>query len=628
MKTQNSGVDSCRCPPDYRTWRRVGSVRWSVFGEDLLLASLKNYIENRENGAVGDRPSPLLPTSGLERCDNPYKEFDWEADKVRGYPTKDSRGNNKRYWYILKHKQSGKRITGFYEEPDYGEGHPDCDGNYWWKVVFTDTENDEIRNWMEEKDENYLNRIRTEDPELYKEEIKNHPDHPPVVRHLAKLAEIERRQQQEQQQIDRLQQELEAMRLAQQQSSAAKSPLSQHQINFADLVFNKKLAEGSFGEVWDGQWLRTPVAIKKPHGDSQPVSDVAMDELFRRYRDSLEHEATIMADLNHPNIVKFYGLVKEPTLYVVMELMHLSLEAFLSKNSDVSWSLRFKIAMDVARGLHYLHHKAILHRDLKSPNVLLDEANRAKLSDYGTSKYGTSYSTQSLYSPFWVAPELLVMFNSRKKVDYTQACDVYSFAIVLWELAARQMPKPIQPAALIRGTRQQIPENTPKSMQALIESCWHAQANKRLTMAQVIEYLDANPITEDSSGASSGSSGASSSSSSSSTSSSSSSGGHATSSSRSSSSSTPSSRGSFGRFFATEEEPLPDEPDDDELCIMKAKHAYRAKESNQLSFLKGDELTVIDNNGKWWYCEQGGRRGLVPSNYLEPVEASLPAFQS
>jgi tetratricopeptide (TPR) repeat protein len=151
---------------------------------------LKSYRENRENGNLSDNPNRPFPSWEFENFDvkssnaqpggkwpdpqgrywwqiilyngQVIKDFYWTTDNQRGYPEKDSRGNN-RYWYCVYHAPSGTKIAGFSDEPDYQKGFPDKKGKYWRYLQFTDTYSSTIAQWMKEKDANYLARLQGEE---------------------------------------------------------------------------------------------------------------------------------------------------------------------------------------------------------------------------------------------------------------------------------------------------------------------------------------------------------------------------------------------------------------------------------------------------------------------------------
>jgi serine/threonine protein kinase len=277
-------------------------------------------------------------------------------------------------------------------------------------------------------------------------------------------------------------------------------------IHLEDLQFLREIGGSLLGKVFAGKWLgATEVAIKGSYAnnDTPLILDNTLRILQENYAQRLRKEAAIMAKLTHPNLVTLYGVVTEPQFYIVMELMTASLAAVLASDKDLNWSLRYRIGLDIANGLYYLHRYEILHQDLKSSNVLLNHENRAKLSGYGTSKYGT---TSIVHSSVWTAPELLTpLFMRNTTVDYEPPCDVYSFAVVLWELASREKPKEIAPWELVCDSRQDIPPNTPQSMVLLITRCWAQEANIRPKMkavveemSKIVEKMNKNPVVDDS----------------------------------------------------------------------------------------------------------------------------------
>jgi len=234
----------------------------------------------------------------------------------------------------------------------------------------------------------------------------------------------------------------------------------------------------------------TEVAIKQLH----------VQKISKELLDGFKKEASMMASLHHPNIVQLFGVCLEKGHYsIVMEYFPQgSLDKVLHSNESLTWQQRWQIAYDVSRGLSYLHGKAILHRDLKSSNVLLDKQMTVKLSDFGLSRGEDAQLTrQSVGTLAWMAPEL---FESGAK--YTQKSDVYSYGMILWELSSRK--KPFNEAtngaqiigAVTSGQRLNIPKDCPPSIAKLIGRCWAQKPKQRPEIEEVVnEYADATSIT-------------------------------------------------------------------------------------------------------------------------------------
>lgn len=192
------------------------------------------------------------------------------------------------------------------------------------------------------------------------------------------------------------------------QQADSKDQAELKRIDYSDLVLKQPpLGHGAFGEVHAGSWQGSSVAIKT----------FFMHGLKHQVLESFQHEANLLASLQHPHIVQFYGIVDQDPYCVVMEyasggsLNHL-LES--TKPEDFAWTDRLQIAKDLAKGLIFLHARhpmPVIHGDLKSHNVLLGPNYQAKLADFGVSKVVETYNqdTSSFRgTPRWVAPEMLL----------------------------------------------------------------------------------------------------------------------------------------------------------------------------------------------------------------------------
>ena len=252
------------------------------------------------------------------------------------------------------------------------------------------------------------------------------------------------------------------------------------------------LGEGAFGTVVRASWMGIDVAVKMLKAADFPPEMLQM----------FEAEAALHAGLRHLHIVSVYCFVtdhKPPC--VVMELLDRSLFALLRSREALPWPERERIAREISAGLLYLHKHDILHRDLKSPNVLLTGAKLAKLSDFGLSKIKSEVKTsltvagtskpQTVGTIPFMAPELF-----KRKPEYSRASDMYAYAHTLWELASRTTPFKDAPDAqlIIRwvgeGEREEVPEDAPVHFRAVIETCWDQVPAKRLTIEAALKALE------------------------------------------------------------------------------------------------------------------------------------------
>ncbi|GMF13416.1 unnamed protein product [Phytophthora lilii] len=209
----------------------------------------------------------------------------------------------------------------------------------------------------------------------------------------------------------------------------ADAKITSKRIAYDCLTFDKLIARGANGEVWRGTCGSQIVAIKqllpeKRHDESNVM-------LFA-------NEVRLASALEHPNIVRFVGLSwnRVCDLCIVSEFMEqgdLSVLLNSKRKEKLTWGReKLGIATDIAEALAYLHGRQpiIIHRDLKSLNVLLDNRLRAKLSDFGLSRERSSDDTMTngVGTLLWTAPEIL------RGEAYSEKADVYSYAIVLSEL--------------------------------------------------------------------------------------------------------------------------------------------------------------------------------------------------
>ncbi|MED6120786.1 Serine/threonine-protein kinase edr1 [Stylosanthes scabra] len=262
--------------------------------------------------------------------------------------------------------------------------------------------------------------------------------------------------------------------------------VSECEIPWEDLVIGERIGLGSYGEVFLADWNGTEVAVKKFL--EQDFSGDALNEFKREVR--------IMRRLRHPNVVLFIGAVtRPPNLSIITEFLPRgSLYRIIHNNCQIDEKQRIKMALDVARGMNCLHSSTptIVHRDLKSPNLLVDKNWNVKVADFGLSrlKHNTFLSSKSTGgTPEWMAPEVLRNERSNEK------CDVYSFGVILWELATLRLPwsemNPMQVVGAVgfQNRRLDIPKEVDPVVARIIWECWQQDPNLRPSFAQLTAAL-------------------------------------------------------------------------------------------------------------------------------------------
>eukprot|EP01111_Echinosteliopsis_oligospora_P005432 TRINITY_DN1875_c0_g2_i3.p1 TRINITY_DN1875_c0_g2~~TRINITY_DN1875_c0_g2_i3.p1 ORF type:complete len:576 (-),score=111.52 TRINITY_DN1875_c0_g2_i3:105-1832(-) len=258
-------------------------------------------------------------------------------------------------------------------------------------------------------------------------------------------------------------------------------------IDVLDLNFvGGKIGEGAFSEVWEGYWHGIHVAVKK----LKTMSDDGMfEERFLREVESLRKS-------NHQNVVMFFGVCLKPPCIVTEYMAGGNLYDLLHKSGvKLSSAEVTKMACDLAVGLHHLHSLSILHRDLTSLNILLDEMGNVKISDFGLSreKHQEGSMTMTLggiCNPRWRPPEI-----TKNLGHYSEKMDVYCFSLVVWEMLTGEIPfadlDGSQAAAQVAytGLRPKIPTTCPEPLRDLMTQCWVDDPNERPEFAYIVDVL-------------------------------------------------------------------------------------------------------------------------------------------
>uniref|UniRef100_A0A2P2JZV6 Uncharacterized protein MANES_06G025700 n=2 Tax=Rhizophora mucronata TaxID=61149 RepID=A0A2P2JZV6_RHIMU len=265
-----------------------------------------------------------------------------------------------------------------------------------------------------------------------------------------------------------------------------------------DLEEVRELGSGTYGAVYHGKWKGSDVAIKRIKASCFAGRPSERERLIADFW----KEALILSSLHHPNVVSFYGIVRDGpdgSLATVTEFMiNGSLKQFLrKKDRTIDRRKRFIIAMDAAFGMEYLHGKNIVHFDLKCENLLVNMRDPqrpvCKIGDLGLSKVKqhTLVSGGVRGTLPWMAPELL----SGKSHMVSEKIDVYSFGIVMWELLTGEEPYVDMHCASIIGgivsntLRPQIPTWCDPEWKSLMESCWASDPAERPSFSEISHRL-------------------------------------------------------------------------------------------------------------------------------------------
>lgn len=316
----------------------------------------------------------------------------------------------------------------------------------------------------------------------------------------------------------------------------ASSSLQQMAVDFDEITLIDIIGGGGFGQVWKATWRGTPVAVKVLTGSAQSKSAP------RPVLEEFAAEINLLRGMKHPNICLYMGACLEPPNRAIMtelaangslwDALRLPLAAPyvpcdgltragwpdelyqtrhgappLRSGSGLSmavpargtwhWVLVKRVAVGAARGMAYLHSgkPPILHRDLKSANILLGESYTAKLCDFGLSrlKARERSMTGNCGTVQWMAPEVLA------NQAYNEKVDVYSYGIICWEMLTRQCPydkmTPIQCALAVlnQDKRPEIPRWCPPQLQVLIRGCVKRDPDERPSFQQVLAALESMP---------------------------------------------------------------------------------------------------------------------------------------
>ena len=261
-----------------------------------------------------------------------------------------------------------------------------------------------------------------------------------------------------------------------------KQTLSKYLVDIKDYKIDKVIGKGGYGQV--------SLAFKG--GKQYALKELFFKELEGRDLQLFCREVQILGKCDSPFLLRLNGFTLSYPYVIITDYVPKGslFEALRHRQNSPNLTSTNKtlIALGIAQGMMSLHQMNIIHRDLKSLNILLDERALPHICDFGIAREKASENepiTHQIGTPHWMAPETFSGENYSNKVD------VYSYAVLLWEMLTESTPfrgkNPIQIMTIVyqRNERLRIPSNTPEPLKNLIKRCWDRNPDVRPTFAEI-----------------------------------------------------------------------------------------------------------------------------------------------
>ncbi|CAG8533801.1 3489_t:CDS:2 [Paraglomus brasilianum] len=263
-------------------------------------------------------------------------------------------------------------------------------------------------------------------------------------------------------------------------------------IPYAELEIGRKLGSGGFKDCYEGKYINKPVAI----------GEIRMINFSANEFQEIKHEINVLKQLLHENVTRFIGVSADTKQFcLITELCeHGDLFDYMRRTPKPTISQQIMFMHDISLGVNYLHTRrpSIIHRDLKSMNILISINLRAKINDFGLARIrqraNDSMHTQC-GTPNWQAPEFWSPTPS-----YTEKVDVYACALIFWEIMTwgehgypyqNYSEHQLYEAVRDKNIRPQMEmvRRYPQSLLELVRKMWQTDANSRLSMGSVVDEL-------------------------------------------------------------------------------------------------------------------------------------------
>ena len=260
--------------------------------------------------------------------------------------------------------------------------------------------------------------------------------------------------------------------------------IPQFHVDRDDFILENQIGRGSSGIVYK--------AKQKSTGNTVAVKELTSMNLDKYEVASLRREVVCLSSVKYKYLIDFIGATTTSPYWIVTTFMPgNSLFARLKEpvpGNGLDPNQLTIIAYEIAEGMAYLHSKNIIHRDLKTLNILLDEKNEPRICDFGISRQCDNMMTGLVGTFNYMAPEIIA------KTGYNLKADVFSFGMMLWEMIKKEIPfndlGPMNAGrAILNGQRPQIPRSTPKPLQQLIKDCWQFDIERRPSFVEILSRM-------------------------------------------------------------------------------------------------------------------------------------------
>jgi len=281
-------------------------------------------------------------------------------------------------------------------------------------------------------------------------------------------------------------------------TAGVQSKLSTHLDSEEVEIFRPPIGSGAFGTVYRGRYRGFEVAVKVLKDQANPSQELL---------DAFESEVEMAEALRHTSIVNFVGAVHfRNQLAIITEFCPFGDLNSALKKYTFPYALKLKALLDASRAMDYLHQSGLIHRDLKTENLLVVSLEAmsqtvCKLSDFGTARGLNSFVqaknmmlTKGVGTPIFMAPEMLTGSQS-----YAESADVYSFGVMMCHVANNELPYTHDRRFdssyqfvqnVIAGMRPELKNDVPDDYKGLMTACWNKNAEARPPFSEISDMLE------------------------------------------------------------------------------------------------------------------------------------------